>query len=89
MWNCKRAGVAYRERCFMDWTGCDVVESVPGRLGGQPVVKNSRVTAAAVVESYDLGETVEEISYSFDLDPDDIRKIIGFADEHNPVQQSA
>jgi uncharacterized protein (DUF433 family) len=52
-------------------------------------VKDSRVTAAAVVDSYDLGETIEEIVYSFELDPEDIRKVIAFADEHNPLQRFA
>jgi len=47
------------------------------------------MTAAAVVESYDLGETFEEIASSFDLSPDDIRKVIAFADEHYPVQRLA
>jgi uncharacterized protein (DUF433 family) len=27
----------------MDWTKCSAVETVPGRMGGQPVVKDSRV----------------------------------------------
>jgi hypothetical protein len=29
----------------MDWTGCDLVEQVPGRVSGQPVVKGTRILA--------------------------------------------
>jgi hypothetical protein len=28
----------------MDWTGCEFVERVPGRMNGVPVVVGSRVT---------------------------------------------
>lgn len=71
----------------LDWMRCCGVRS--GKARGPTVVKDSRVTAAAVVDSYDLGETIEEIVYSFELDPEDIRKVIAFADEHNPLQRFA
>ena len=63
----------------MDWTGCDVVGVVPGKVSGATIFKHSRVTANAVLESYELGESVEEIAYSFTLDPNDIRNVLSFA----------
>ncbi len=66
-----------------------MVERVPGRLGGKPVVKHSRVTADAVLESYELGETVEEIAYDFFLPPKDIRAVLDFAAARTLVRRSA
>jgi uncharacterized protein (DUF433 family) len=63
----------------MDWTGCEMVEVIPGKVSGQPLVKNSRVQADTVVESYELGESIEDIAYDFELDQEDIRKVLVFA----------
>ena len=70
--------IRIKRRWFMDWTGCDAVEVVPGRVSGVPVLKHSRVQADTVLESYELGETVEEIAYSYSLDPENIRKVLAF-----------
>ena len=64
----------------MDWTGCDTVEVIPGKVSGLPILKHSRVQADTVLESHELGESVEDIAFSFHLDPDDIRKVLAFAE---------
>jgi uncharacterized protein (DUF433 family) len=64
----------------MDWSGCNVVEVVPGRVSGAPVVRGSRVLADQVIESRALGETIEEIAYSFDLKHEDVRDLLAYAD---------
>ncbi len=69
----------------MDWTGCEYVERVPGRLGGAPVVKDSRVRADTLVESYELGESLEEIAYNFSLDEAAVRAVLRFAQERKQV----
>jgi uncharacterized protein (DUF433 family) len=63
----------------MTWEGCAVIEQVPGIVSGVPVVRGSRVQADTVLESAELGETVEEIAYSYDLDPKDVREVLSFA----------
>lgn len=63
----------------MDWSGCEVVERVEGRLGGAPVMRHSRVTADAVWTSYLLGEKAEDIVYSFDLPLGDVSEAIEYA----------
>jgi len=70
----------------MDWTGCDVVEVVPGKVSGVPILKHSRVQADTVLESYELGESVEEIAYSYSLDPVDIRKVLSLARQTKSTQ---
>ena len=62
----------------MDWSGCEVVEVVPGKVLGVPVIRGSRVQADQVLENHDVGESVEDIAYNFDLKPDDIRAVLAF-----------
>jgi len=62
-----------------DWTGCEEVEIIPGMVSGKPIVKNSRVMADQIVDSFDYGESVADIAYSFRLNPEQIRKILQFA----------
>lgn len=66
----------------MDWTGCALVERVPGRLSGVPVVKDTRVQADAIVENYADGLSVEEISEEFDLELATVKAILSFAAQH-------
>jgi uncharacterized protein (DUF433 family) len=63
----------------MDWNGCEIVEAVPGKVSGAPIIRGTRVQADTVLESHQLGESVEEIAYSYDLNPEDIRKVLSFA----------
>jgi uncharacterized protein (DUF433 family) len=72
----------------MDWTGCEVVERVQGKVSGVPILKHSRVQADTVWESYELGETVEEIAYSFSLKPEMVEAVVAFAEAHSPVSSS-
>jgi uncharacterized protein (DUF433 family) len=66
----------------MDWTGCEFVEIIPGKVSGVPIVRGSRVQADTVLESHQLGESVDEIAYSFDLNPDKIRALLTYAAAH-------
>lgn len=52
---------------LIDWSGCDEVERVPGRVSGVPILRHSRVQADAVLENSEDGLTAEEISYQFSL----------------------
>ena len=70
----------------MVWTGCAEVEIVPGKMGGAPVVKGTRVEPDTILTDYDLGSPVEEIHENFPTVPvETIRKIIVFARQHEPV----
>jgi uncharacterized protein (DUF433 family) len=66
----------------VDWTECDLVERVPGKMSGRPVVKGTRVLADTVLEDAELGAPVEEIHESFPSLPiDTIRELLAYA--HN------
>ena len=49
----------------IDWTQCELIECVPGKVSGRPVVRGTRILPAAIVGSYDLGETIEELHQGF------------------------
>jgi uncharacterized protein (DUF433 family) len=63
----------------MDWSACELVEVVPGKVSGLPVIRGSRVPADQILENHDAGESVEDIAYNFDLKPDDIRFVLTYA----------
>jgi uncharacterized protein (DUF433 family) len=64
----------------MEWNGCDVIESVPGKMGGKPVIKGTRILADTIVQDHELGAPVEEIHESFpSLPVEIIRKVLAFA----------
>jgi len=71
----------------MDWSGCDLVEVVPGKVSGVPVIKGTRVPADQVIESLDDGETIEEIAYNFDLKPLDIFHLLQFRDSKRALMR--
>jgi uncharacterized protein (DUF433 family) len=72
----------------MDWTGCDLVEQVPGKVSGQPVVKGTRILADSIIEDAALGSPVEEIAENYPSLPiEKIRKLIAYANSRQPLPQ--
>ena len=49
----------------MECSGCDLVEKVPGKVSGRPVVKGTRVLAETIEAYYGRGASVEEIREDF------------------------
>ena len=64
----------------IDWMACELIESVPGKVSGRPVVRGTRIMPDAIVGSYDLGETIDELREGFPtLSLDQIERLIEFA----------
>jgi len=63
----------------MDWSDCEGVEVVPGRLNGRPVIKDTRVAADTVSESAELGRTPEEIASGYRLKLADVKAVLAYA----------
>lgn len=51
----------------LDWSQCPVVESVPGRLRGAWVFRNTRMPGSAVFENLEAGAIIDEIIEQFDI----------------------
>ena len=64
----------------IDWLACELIEAVPGKVSGRPVVRGTRIMPDAIVGSYDLGETIDELREGFpSLSASQIKRLIEFA----------
>lgn len=64
----------------IDWTGCDLVERVPGKVSGRPLVRGTRILAETIVQDAHLGSTLDEIHENYpDLSLSVIERLIAFA----------
>ena len=64
----------------VDWMACELIEQVPGKVSGRPVVRGTRILPDAIVGSFDLGETIEELHEGFPtLTVAQIKRLIEFA----------
>ncbi len=64
----------------MDWSGCELVEVIPGKVSGVPLVVGTRIPADLIVGDYELGSTIEEIEVIYpSLSQDTIKTLIAFA----------
>jgi uncharacterized protein (DUF433 family) len=69
----------------VDWTACELIEQVPGKVSGRPVVRGTRIMPDAIVNSYDLGDSIDEIHEGFPtLSVDQIKRLIEFAQTQRP-----
>jgi len=64
---------------ILDWSQCPAVESVPGRLSGAWVFRDTRMPVSAVFENLEAGATVEEIIEQFDITREQINAVLEFA----------
>ncbi len=72
----------------IDWAECELIERVPGKVSGRPVVRGTRIMPEAIVGSYDLGETIEELRAGFPtLSVNQIRRLIEFAHTQREQQK--
>ena len=66
----------------VDWTGCELVERVPGKVSGRPIVRGTRILADTIVQDAELGSTLEEIHENYpDLSISAIQRLISFAQD--------
>ena len=63
-----------------DWTGCELIERVPGKVSGRPIVRGTRILPDGIVNSYDMGESIDEIREDWpSLSATQINRLIEFA----------
>ena len=60
------------------WNDCPVVERVPGKLNGKPIVKGSRVAADTIPECAELGETAEDTAANYGLRLEEVLEILAY-----------
>ena len=61
----------------IDWSQCPAVESIPGKVSGAWVFKDTRLPVATVIENLeDL--SVEEVMEQFDVTREQINAVLDF-----------
>ena len=63
----------------LDWSQCPAVESIPGKVSGAWVFKDTRMPVATVFENLESGATVDEIMGWFDVSREQIIAVLEFA----------
>ena len=60
----------------MDWSGCELIEVVPGKVSGAPLLKGTRVPADALVENRELGQ--EEVAAQFGISVEQVVRVLAY-----------
>lgn len=63
----------------LDWSQCPVVESVPGKVSGAWVFKDTRTPVAIVFENLEDGLTIDEVVEQFPVTREQVRAVLEFA----------
>ena len=64
----------------IDWVQCELIERVPGKLSGRPIVRGTRILPDAIVNSYYAGEPLDLIHENYPgLSIVQIQRLIEFA----------
>ncbi len=64
----------------MDWSGCDLVEVVPGKVSGKPIVRGTRIPADVIVSNYLAGSDLAEIEENYpSLSLETISRLLDYA----------
>ena len=64
----------------IDWTQCELIEQVPGKVSGRPIVRGTRILPDAIIDSYDAGGTLDDIREDYPgLSIPQIQRLIEFA----------
>jgi uncharacterized protein (DUF433 family) len=64
---------------MLDWSQCEAVESVPGKVSGAWVFRGTRIPVSAVFENLEDGLTIDEVVEIFDgLTRDQVKAVLEF-----------
>jgi uncharacterized protein (DUF433 family) len=64
----------------IDWTQCELIEQVPSKVSGRPIVRGTRILPDAIVNSYDAGGPLDLIHENYPgLSIQQIQRLIEFA----------
>jgi uncharacterized protein (DUF433 family) len=63
----------------LDWSQCPAVESIPGKVSGAWVFKDTRMPVATVFKNLEAGLTVDEVMEEFSVTREQINAVLHFA----------
>lgn len=65
-----------------DWTGSSIVEHVPNRCGGAPVLRGTRLPVKSILDNYDNGCTPDQVAAMFEVAVEDVRAVLEFCERN-------
>jgi uncharacterized protein (DUF433 family) len=72
----------------IDWLACELIEQVPGKVSGRPVVRGTRILPDTIINSFELGDSLDEIHEGFPaLSIAQIKRLIDFASAQRAPNQ--
>jgi uncharacterized protein (DUF433 family) len=69
-------GVA--DMAALDWSQCQAVESIPGKVSGAWVFKGTRTPVAIIFENLEDGMTIDEVIEQFPVTREQIKAVLEF-----------
>jgi uncharacterized protein (DUF433 family) len=64
----------------LDWSQCEAVESVPGKVSGAWVLRGTRMPVSAIFDNIAAGASIDDLMEWFDgLDREQVKAVIEFA----------
>lgn len=63
----------------IEWSQCPAVESIPGKVGGAWVLKDTRMPVSAIFENLEAGSDVDEIVEQFHVRREQVEAVLEFA----------
>ncbi len=64
---------------LLDWSQCPAVESIPGKVSGAWVFRDTRMPVSIVFDNLEAGATIDDIVEWFDVTPEQVKAVIEFA----------
>ena len=75
----------------IDWSQCTLVEVNPNVQSCAPVLRGTRMPVSAIVDNFDYGLSVAEISEQFEIPQDRVQAVLTYAKSHrvtHPVERT-
>ncbi|HEY1183024.1 MAG TPA: DUF433 domain-containing protein [Bryobacteraceae bacterium] len=63
----------------LDWSQCPAVESIPGKVSGAWVFRDTRMPVQLVFENLEDGMSIDEITEQYDVTQEQVKAVIDFA----------
>ena len=63
----------------LDWSQCQAVESIPGKVSGAWIFRNSRTPVKLIFENLEDGMTIDEIIEQYPVSREEIKAVLDFA----------
>ena len=64
------------------WSECPLVEIKPGVQSGAPVLRGTRMPVSAIVDNFDYGVSIADLSGQFEVPQERIAAIVTYAKSH-------